>query len=176
MTLNARSGDDSEYSAKLTVRDLAKQALAHHDGDWQKASEQLYKWALDDYGVLYTLTAHLVWQACKDAVRGEGRSERSEILASSSGKTADKLNRDLGGKRLGKYLQRYYLDMPLPGGKKLREATGYELEKHASDWHKQARTMEKRANWLRAVSLKAGERRVGDVLSEDDVRKLWDEC
>ena len=177
MTLEARATDDFTSSTQWKVHDLARMAMNQCDGDPTFAAQKLYEWAMDDSGIYFVLTSHLIWNACKQATAAESRKDRSSILqgasrAEKSKATIKKADENFGGKRLDALLDTL-MDCPLPGGKKLRYATAEELYEHANRYFKQAREMERRANWWKLIAAQVGEKPVGEVLTDEQLRDLW---
>jgi hypothetical protein len=64
------------------------------------------------------------------------------------------------------------MSFPLPGGKKLGDATGAEVAEAARHYNAKARDMSWKARWLEAIAARAGAEKVGKVLTEADLQKM----
>lgn len=150
------------------MTDYAAAAMEQADGDVLKATEILEAQARSNMDVWRELTDTLLRTACYDACRAVCRSERRIIWNSP--------NYDKGGN--GERVKQHantLLDWPLPGGKKLRDATKQDLLEASGFYSKQAAQMTSIANWLDAVAKKVKTKTVGETLSADDLEKLRDQ-
>lgn len=80
------------------------------------------------------------------------------------------------GARLRAVIDNHLMNYPLPGGKRLRDATGSEARAAATMYLDKSRDMGRKGQWLARVADKVGENSiVGKVLSESDLARLAEE-
>ena len=67
------------------------------------------------------------------------------------------------------------MDFPLPGGKRLGEATADEVRTAAEFYSKQAGNMAHKARWLSMIAARVKDKTVKDALTEKKLRELQKE-
>lgn len=145
--------------------ELAQAAMKAEGGDVLKATKRLERMARKDVAVWQALTEGLLRTACYDACRGVCRSERRQIWYTP--------NYDAGGN--GERVKAHgdsLMDLPLPGGKRLRDATHADLLGANAFYAKQASQMQILANFYLAVAGKVKTKTVGETLTESALRRL----
>jgi len=157
------------------VREAAKAALDASDGDVRSATIVLERAVRNDRMLRDALTEPLIASACYDAIRNACQTERRKIWEPSKEKLVK--TRVTGAHRVVQLAAGNLLTFPLPGGKKLREATRADISKAADFYASQSDDMAVKARWLRLVlqSVPDG-KKVGDVLSDERLRELQREA
>lgn len=153
--------------AKAIENDPAVLIRRAYDGspDVATATEKLEKWARKDKALYDYLTDPYLSQACYNAIRGLCRSERRLIY------TAPNYTKGGNGHRVEIH-GRSLLDFPLPGGKRLRDATRQDLLEAADFYRKQAADMASKAAWLEKISERVGKKTVGEKLTSEQLEAL----
>lgn len=153
-----------------TLADLARKALEDAGGNVVEASALLEDMARKNMKIWKSITESLLSTACYSVVSAQVRQMRSVIWNAP--------NYDKGGN--GARVVTHgagLLDIPLPGGMKLRDATGQEVLAAADFYQRQASQMTIMANWLAKIAQKVGRRTkpVGALFTEEDLQQLKDE-
>ena len=133
--------------------------------DVHEATNKLERWAKSNRDLYEYLTAPYLSRACYDAVRSCCRHDRKALY------TAPNYTKGGNGDRVHQHAHSL-LDFPLPGGKRLRDATRADLEAAANFYRQQAKDMANKADWLEAIAAKVGKKKVGSVLSAEALRSL----
>jgi len=147
--------------------ELAQQVMEDSDGDVLAATERLEKMARKDVEIWQALTDGLLRTACYDACRAVCRADRRQIWYSpgyDAGGNGDRVKTHSAS----------LMDWPLPGGKKLRDATREDLIEASDFYLRQAAQMRGVADFLFAISERVKRKTVGNTLSESDLRALKD--
>lgn len=152
------------------VRAEAVKALAADGGDPVKAVDRLEKRVRSNRALRDALTDPLIRDACYNAIRIVMRGERRAIWHSGSLTPEQNGNRVVA---LAAGISASLFDFILPGGKRLRDATGEEIAGAADFYDKQARDMAHKARWLQLVGQSVpGGKKAGDVLTEERLGEL----
>ena len=147
--------------------ELAQNVMEDSDGDVLAATERLEKMARKDVEIWQALTEGLLRNACYDACRAVCRADRRQIWYSP--------NYDAGGN--GDRVKTHsasLMDLPLPGGKKLRDATKGDLLEASGFYLRQAAQMRGVADFFAAIAERVKRKTVGNTLTEADLRALKD--
>lgn len=150
-----------------TATEYAQDAMTQADGDVLEATAALEEMARDDMSVWQVLTENLLKSACYDACRGICRSERRVIWHTTG---SDKGG---NGERVKSHAATL-MDFPLPGGKRLRDATKDDLIEAAGFYDRQAAQMASVAEWLTGIARKVRGKTVGESMTEDQLRSMKD--
>jgi hypothetical protein len=150
----------------IDVPALAARELAANTGDVAGAAKAMETKARANPALWMALTDSLLPQACYDAIRAQCRKERRTIW------TAPNYTPGGNGGRVVKHALGL-LDFPLPGGKRLRDATADEVRAAAQFYHAQAATMARQGRWLDLVAAQVAPNcTVGQVLDETKLGQL----
>ena len=149
-----------------TASDLAQRAMAQAGDDVGEAARILEQWARKNTRVWKAVTEDFLAQGCYSVVRGVCRQERRAIWHSPG------YDKGGAGSRVRNHA-RSILDLPLPGGKRLRDATRDDLHQASEFYSRQARQMAVMEEFLASVAAKIkGRKTVGDVLSEKQLETM----
>lgn len=149
-----------------TAEDLARRAMAQAGEDVGEATRILEQWARQNTRIWKAVTEDFLAQGCYAVVRGVCRQERRAIWHSPGYDPGGSGARVRGHARS-------ILDLPLPGGKRLRDATREDLQEASGFYARQARQMAVMAEFLEAVAGKVkGRKTVGDVLTEKQLEQM----
>lgn len=162
-------------SAKVQERDLvaeaARAALAEANGDVREATKKLEASVRGNRRLRDELTDPLISNACYTAVTAQCRVERRKVWSPPAEKLV--ASRVTGAHRVVQLATGTLLMFPLPGGKKLGEATREEIAEAAQFYETQATDMGVKARWLRLVAQSVpGNKTAADVLSDKRLREL----
>lgn len=149
----------------MKVKELARKAMDECGDDIQAATEKLEAMARSNTKVWKGLTDHLLRAACFEACKAICRQDRRMIW------TAPNYDAGGSGERVrahGKTL----MDMPLPGGKPLRDATREDLIAASEFYRKQSETMGAISDFYHSVSLRVKTKTVGETLSEAQLEQI----
>lgn len=164
---------------KLKERDvIAEAAKAAYDsagGDLKAAVVALEARVRKERSLYDALTDPLIAQACYDAVRKACHTDRQSVWKEPGTKIVK--GKTQNSARIVHLAAGNLLMFPLPGGKKLGEATRSEISSAANFYEKQSGDMAVKARWLRLVaqSLPSGQT-VKDVLTDKRLRELQTEA
>lgn len=162
-------------SAKPQERDLvaeaARKALADANGDVREATRAMEAAVRGNRRLRDDLTDPLIANACYSAVTAQCRVERRKVWSPPAEKLV--ASRVTGAHRVVQLATGTLLMFPLPGGKKLGEATRDEISEAAEFFGKQASDMDHKARWLRLVAQSVpGDKTAADVLTDRRLREL----
>lgn len=162
-------------SPKPTEKDLvaeaARRALSDADGDVRTATRMMEEAVRQSPQLRDELTEPLLSSACYAAVTAQCRVERRKVWSPPAEKLV--ATRVTGAHRVVQLATGTLLMFPLPGGKKLSEATREEIAEAATFYEAQAGDMAIKARWLRLVAQSVpGDKTAGDVLSDKRLREL----
>lgn len=166
-TKAATAGSTAEIDS---LTDAARIALATADGEVRRATDLLYERAMTDQAFLDHHFREAIRTACYAAVSGCVRQERRAVFAMPQ-PTSPERRAQINALASGSI--RSLMDFPLPGGKRLGDATRGEVSEAADAYGKQARDMAWKSRWLGhiAQSLPDG-KRVADVLTDERLEEL----
>ena len=159
---------NAEQSPHEKISVIARKALASSEGDLSKATEKMEKAVRANPTLFNELMWPLVHDACYDKLRSLVRTDREKIW------TAPNYTQGGNGRRLHA-LASTLLDFPLPNGKRMRDASKADLVEAATFYGTQAKDMSHKARWLDAIAARVGRKKVGDVLSAEQLAKLQEE-
>lgn len=162
-------------SAKPNEKDLvaeaARAALDAASGDVREATRAMETKVRQDRRLRDDLTDPLIANACYAAVTAQCRVERRKVWSPPAEKLV--ASRVTGAHRVVQLATGTLLMFPLPGGKKLGEATRDEIGIAASFYDAQATDMGTKARWLRLVAQSVpGDKTAADVLTDKRLREL----
>lgn len=155
-----------------SIAELAAAALEACDGDVQAAARKLEADARADMTNWRVLTDHLLGQASWDAIRRAVRVTRSKVWTAPAPTTTPESQAE----RVTALAAGNLLMFPLPGGKRLGEATRDEVQAAAHFYEQQADDMAHKARWLQAIAAKVknAKKKVAEVLDDAKLRELRD--
>ena len=160
---------------KDPVADAAKSALEAANGDVKAATAVLEKQVRGDRALRDTLTDPLISNACYDAIRRQCHVERRQVWAPPAEKLV--ATGVTGAHRVVKLAAGNLLTFPLPGGKKLGEATRDDVAEAASFYKSQSEDMGHKARWLQLIGQSIpADKTVADVLTDKRLRELQSEA
>lgn len=146
---------------------LARQAYDASDGTIQDATEILFRRATSDHAFITEKLPEIVRSWCAEQI---GHLVGSVRLAAWTAPNYDAKGK---GERLANAITASLLDFPLPGGKRLADATPEEVREGAAFFRSQAEDMSWKARWLDKVAEKVGRKpRVAAAVTEADLRKM----
>lgn len=147
-------------------RELAQFELDNSGGDVVTATNALEALARGNPEVWMSITDSLLRDACYNQITALCRRERRKIWSAPAPDTKSQSNRVVNHAKS-------ILDFPLPGGKRLRDATKEDLSAASSFYQKQAAKMSSISEWLSSVAkrVKKGAT-VGDCLSEKQLHRM----
>lgn len=151
-----------------TANEIAQEMMLEADGDVLEATAMLEELARQDVEVWQAVTDGLLRTACYDACRSICRSERRTIWHTSG--------YDAGGN--GERIKSHsssLMEWPLPGGKRMRDATKQDLIDAAGFYAMQASQMAAVSDWLGRVASKVKSKTVGETLTDKQLRTLRDD-
>jgi len=162
---------------KLDTRDLvaeaARAAFDAADGDIRVATAKMEQAVRGNRHLRDALTEPLISNACYTAVSAQCRSERKRVWTPPARTERFTPSKVSGAFRVTQLAAGTLLMFPLPGGKKLGEATREEISEAASFYEAQAGDMATKARWLRLVAQSMPTTaKACDVLSDDRLREL----
>lgn len=150
------------------VADAAKQAFDEADGDVRAATAAMERKVLGDRVLRDALTAPLIQAACYEAVTAQCRALRRRVWIAPRHETSTPESGRVVALATGTLAM-----FPLPGGKRLGEATRDEISAAADFYARQAGDMAFKARWLRLVAQSlTGTKKVKDALSDERLHEL----
>lgn len=165
--MNIRTSSlDTDTQASLPA--LARTHLRDAGGDCDKASHSLFKALMADKATLKLVVEAAVYDAIDYRVRQSMRTERQAIV---SGVNRGQVIALASG------MAATILDMPLAGGKRLRDCLKADVEDQATRYEAMAGDMMIKARFLRRIEKNTtGAKTVGECVSEDKAQKLWEQA
>jgi hypothetical protein len=180
MTLAAEAAEKHEASTDA-LGALARTVLEEVEGNSEKAITRVLFKLNNNPQLLKRIVEAAVRDAVYHRVQHTIRQNRTAIERSiDRQKAAQAIDRERDKNRvvaLAEAISSALLDMPIAGGKLLREASRAELTAQIERYEKQAGTMSHRARWLRLIlqSMPEG-KRVGKVITEQRALELFEEA
>jgi len=177
----AKSGDTKKSSklqassatrsadARVSANTLAASILDELNHDCAAAAAELERRVLADDALFQEVMMPLVRQACVSFMSVVVRSRR----ASSCASVTSQADSAIAGTSALVARASSLLDFPLYGGKLLRNATAAECTDSARQYEKQAADMAGKGRFLRSVAKQAGDRVVGQALTEIELVRLF---
>lgn len=159
------------------VAECARRALDDARGDVREATRMMQAAVKQSRKLRDLLTDPLIANACYDAVRAQVHVDRRNAWKPPSEKLVPSKSGVTGSFRVVQLAAGTLLMFPLPGGKKLGEATREDIATAASFYESQSADMAHKARWLRLVSQHIeGNKTVGDVMTDKRLRELQEEA
>lgn len=157
------------------ISEAAKLALNHAKGDVQKATKAFEQTVRNNRALRDQLLEPLIASACYDAIRKVSITDRRSVWKAPAEKlVAGKVT---GSARVVQLAAGNLLMFPLPGGKKLGDATRKEITAAASFYSNQAGDMSHKARWLQLIAQSVpGNKTVNEVLTDKRLRELQREA
>lgn len=156
-------------SKMLSPYELAATCLEEEDGDTRAATELLVEKIMADRAWLTKFAEELVTTASAALISRQIRDRRDTIIQANRPGTGRQ-----AVEALGQVNASMFLDWPLAGGLRLRDARHPDLDDNALAYEKQARAHIHRAKWLRRIRSMVPEgKKVGDVLTEEQIAALY---
>lgn len=176
----------AERARRMTPEELilaaAKAALEDASGDLNIATEMMVAAAGKSSALRNALLEPYLETACREAVRRQIQSIRREVWTASKGKRAGSsapsaVVEQQQRARVVQLAAGTLMMFPLPGGKRLGEATREEVAAAAEFYAKQSADMGAKANWLRLIgqSLPEG-KKVAEILTDRRLQELQAEA
>lgn len=160
-------------SPRDLVAEAAKQAFDQAGGDVRAATAAFERSVRANRGLRDALTEPLISQACYDAIRRQCQGARKAVWNPPARVEKFTPSKVSGAFRVTQLAAGTLLMFPLPGGRKLGEATREEISAAADFYASQSDDMATKARWLRLVAQSMpNTAKVGDVLTDDRLREL----
>jgi hypothetical protein len=160
---------------------LARDALEEVNGSAEKATSRLIALLKNDNLLLQQVVEAAVTDAVSHRVQHNIRNNRAAIVRSiDSQRSALTVDRERGKDRVVAFAEAIsscLLDMPLAGGKRLRDVGRLEVMDQIDRYEKMAGSMTHKARWLRLIaqSLPDG-KQVGNIITEKRALELFEEA
>jgi hypothetical protein len=165
---------EGDNPARVSLYALAKNYLDDYDGSVHDATNALVEHLQSDPFALSVIVQEAVSEAVKTAVAYQHRKTREDVIRIYNKphdvKAAVVLGQDVHRELL--------LNFPLEGGLLLRDAHREDVLKNASRYQRLAKTHAHRGLWLQAIANRMSDDThcVKDILSENDVQRLYEEA
>lgn len=171
MTATARKADPD------LVAEAARRALDDAKGDAREATRMLVEAVRQSRRLRDALLDPLISNACYDAVRAQIHIDRRNAWRQPAEKLVPSRSGVTGSYRVVQLAAGTLLMFPLPGGKKLGDATREDITAAASFYETQSADMAHKSRWLRLVSQHIEDgKTVGDVMTDKRLRELQEEA
>lgn len=168
--IEAAHSEPEGRPALSPVSQAAVEALVGADGDVKAATAVLLKKVRQSRQLRDALTEPLLEQACYNAITAQCRRQRRQIWTPPNYEAGGNGDRVIA-------LARSLLDFPLPGGRRLGEATRDEVVDAARFYAAQADDMTHKARWLARVAEALSDAQcVADALDEARLAELQKEA
>lgn len=163
------------------ARQAALDALDESGNDMKMATKLLASRVLSDATLFRLIMEPLVELACREAVRACVKSQRRSVWNEPRQGSAPARTTDHNGPaRVAALVAGTIaglMDFPLPGGKRLADATKGEVEAASWSYRAQADDMSIKGRWLALIAKKLSPNDVvRNVLTEDDLTSLRQEA
>jgi hypothetical protein len=160
---------------ETTAYSEAVEAFDKAGGDRQKAISILVDRVRNDRRLRDMILEPLTEYACGIQIDRVLRTGRELTWRAPS--TAPKQSAPNAARRVIALAEDMLLSFPLPGGKKLVDATRDEVIAASDFYSKQAENMRHKSVWLRLVAQSvSGEKRVGECVTVERLRELQEEA
>lgn len=167
-------------AAEVSIADVAKRALKDADGNIDQAAAAFERAVRASPKLRELLTEPLIAGACREAVKAQVRENRSAIWSDRPARQPPPRRPTDPGIQASRVVQLAagtLLMFPLPGGKRLGEATRDEIGAAATFYESQAGDMATKARWLRLVAQSlTGDKTVSQALTDKRLRELQAEA
>lgn len=164
------------------VADAARSAMDRAKGDLTAAAVAMEAAVRQDAKLREALTEPLLAGACMDAVRRIMHERRRSIWSGPKdsgivGRTPPAVDVAGQASRVAQLAAGTLLMFPLPGGKRLAEATRDDVTKAAGFYDAQAKDMGVKARWLSLIAQSIpADKTVGEVLTAKRLKELQAEA
>lgn len=171
----ARQIEQAPPPDRVTLAILARDTLAEFNGDTESATVALIARFENERWLLQAVAEEAINYAVEQSVQKAHRNERAAIVKMFQSPTS-KLDFASVTRSLANTHKRMFLDFPLAGGLRLRDATREDVEKQAAFYGTQGRDMLHKSRWLGRIAacVKPGQV-VGKAVSEAKAVKLFEE-
>lgn len=174
------TGATARVNSRVTIADVARKALGDANGNIDEAARMFEAAIRQSRSLRDQLTEPLIADACRVAVRKEVKDVRREVWTGSQSRAAGQSKPDAIKAQAGRVVQLAAGTLamfPLPGGKRLGEASREEISTAAEFYGRQAADMGAKARWLRLIAQSVPDgKKVSDVLSDARLRELQAEA
>jgi hypothetical protein len=163
---------------ELAVAEVARKALDDAKGDLDEAARMFEEVIRRSPALRDALTEPLISSACRQAVMAEVRIARHVVWHATRHQGSDAPPRAMvtAEEHVRRVVQLgigTLVMFPLPGGKRLGEATREEIAAAADFYDRQSKDMGAKARWLRLVAQGLpNDARVSDVMTDERLREL----
>lgn len=147
---------------------IAEEIITKVGGNVKQAAEAMESRVLKDDALFKELMLPMVSRACYDFICDVVHSRRRSICD-----TVKRANDEMAGSIALQNTARSMLDFPLPGGLLLRDATRHDCVDAAVYYERQASDMFGKGRFLRSVAKRAGNKSVGDSITEIELCRLF---
>jgi len=147
---------------------IAEEIIDKVGGDVRKAADYMESIVLKDDALFKELMLPMVSKACHEIICDVVHARRRSICD-----TVKRANDEMAGSIALQNTARSMLDFPLPGGLLLRNATRHDCIDAAGYYERQASDMFGKGRFLRSVAKRAGNKPVGDAISEIELCRLF---
>lgn len=162
----------SESTATPTIYALARDTLAECGRDPAKATDKLCERLSNDRALLNAIVRDAVNASVKYEVLHVVRGDRESLFRAAA---VDIARARAGAEAFVRATALCLLDMPLPIGKRLRDAMRGEIEDCANRYDKVSVTTGCRAAWLHRIARLVPEgKRCGDVMTDARAAQLYE--
>lgn len=154
------------------IEELISLALEKYE-DWEDATDYITRLILSDKSLFNSVVPNLVRNWVKSWVRQRAATDRQRIVRAKVSNVVARVSDKAQAVR--ESCKNSLMDFPLPGGVLLRNATKPVLLATVDMYAANAKTNWARGLWLRSVAerLEDDDTRVGDALSDEEVRTLF---
>ncbi|HEX2554249.1 MAG TPA: hypothetical protein VHL98_11135 [Microvirga sp.] len=161
----------AEKREKDPVAEAARLAWQDSEGNVKVATAMLEEAVRRSRSLRDALTEPFIAQACYDAIRGQVRTERKTVWSPPPAKRV--ADAAAGAERVVQLASGTLLMFPLPGGKRLGEATREDITEAAEFYSRQAGDMAVKARWLQLIGQSVPpNRKVQEILTDERLREL----
>lgn len=173
-----------EAEPEVTLGELAREALKEAKGRTEVAANKLLFRLHADKALMRQVIMSALRIAIKQQIQTDTNHIRESIVTSINRQNAaNTINREKDKSRvivLAEAVSSCLLDMPLAGGKKLRDAGHAEVMAQIDRYEKLAGNMTHKARWLRLIAQSVPTwppgKRVGSIITEKRALELFEEA
>lgn len=173
---NANATGQRDNAPTQTPRNIAREILSEHE-DYGKAAEALLEMCRDDADLYAVVIGDAELNAARLYIRSVAERDRSATFAAKEPTYSAQSEAATGGsnsrlQKVANLRSGRLLDTTLPGGFMLKNARSSDLNFAADSYKKVALTNAKRARFLRMLGERVGDKSVGEMFSEEQVRVI----
>lgn len=170
----------NDPSPELTIEEVARRAFADASGDVDEAVGMFERAIRQSQRLRDALTEPLITSACREAINALVRKNRHSAWTGAEPRAPVRSappTAEAQASRVVQLASGTLLMFPLPGGKRLSEATREDVTEAATFYGRQAADMGVKARWLRLIaqSLPA-DKTVGEAITDKRLRELQTEA